>query len=95
MKIKNHYVWLCTVWIISALCNSVGSVVNFVDGNIIFGIALLIFSIAFGFVGGILFEKALTIYKHNQVCDWLHEIAEELREEASKKIKPFEEFDDE
>lgn len=93
MKLKNHYVWLCVIWISSTLCDGLSSIVNFVEGNLIRGSIFLILSIAFAFVSGILLEKAITIYQHNKTCDWLHDFAEELREEALEKIKPFDEFE--
>lgn len=93
MKIKNHYILLCVIWVIASISNAVSCVVNFVDGKLAVGFIFLILSVAFAFVSGILLEKALEIHNHNKEVDWLHEIAQELQEEQISKIKPFEEFE--
>jgi hypothetical protein len=90
MKLKNHYAWLCPIWIISTICESLACVVNFVEGNLAVGFIFLVLAVSFAFVSGILLNKAIAIYWHNKEVDWLHDIVEELREE---KEKPFEEFD--
>ena len=95
MKLKNHYAWLCPFWIISTLLDSISCVVNFVDGKIAVGFIFLILSVAFAFASGMLLQKALEIRNHNKTCDWLHEIAEELKENAINKIEPFEDFKNE
>ena len=46
----------------------------------------------FAFVSGVLLQKALEIRKHNQTCDWLHDIAEDLRSQAINSIEPFEDL---
>lgn len=93
MKIKNHYAWICPIWIISTILDSITCVVNFVDGRFGFGFIFLILSVSFAFVSGMLLNKAMVIYNHNKTCDWLHDIAIELAKEEIEKIKPFEEFD--
>jgi hypothetical protein len=54
------------------------------------GLLFLVLSVAFAFVGGMLLEKSLSIYRHNKTCDWLSEIAEEMIEQ--EKELPFGEF---
>jgi hypothetical protein len=91
MKIKNYYAWLCPLWIISTLCDSLACVVNFVEGKFAIGLIFLILSVAFAFVSGILLNKAIAVYWHNKEVDWLREYLEELREETIRQINPFEE----
>jgi hypothetical protein len=93
MKIKNHYILLCVIWVIASISNAVSCVVNFVDGKLAVGFIFLILSVSFSFVSGILLNKAVVVYWHNKEVKWLHEIAEELKEEAIQQIKPFEEFE--
>lgn len=92
MKLKNHYAWLCPFWIIASICDSLACVVSFVEGKIIFGFIFLILSVGFAFVSGILLQKAIFIYHHNQEVDWLKEISEELRQNAINQIEPFGDF---
>jgi hypothetical protein len=92
MKIKNHYAKLCFVWIFTTLIDSLACVVNFVEGNLWRGFIFLILSISFSFVSGILLNKAIAIYRHNKVCDFLKDIHEFLREQTEEKTEPFEEF---
>lgn len=94
MKIKNHYAWICVIWTLATLLNTVSCVIEFVDGNLAWGTFLLIIAVSFAYVSGILFNKALEILKHNQMCDWLHDITEDLREQAINSIEPFEELGD-
>lgn len=93
MKVKNYYAWLCPLWIISTLCDSISCVVTFVNGKFAVGLIFLILSVAFSFVSGILLNKAIAVYWHNKEVDWLQEMAKELQKEAIRQIKPFEEFD--
>jgi hypothetical protein len=93
MKLKNHYAWLFVVCAIATLANSLSCVVNFVGGNIIIGFIFFVLSIAFGFVSGMLLQKSLEIREHNKTCDWLKEIAEDLKEQYFDSLSPFEEFD--
>jgi hypothetical protein len=94
MKIKNYYVWLAIAYIAMAIIDGIFCVVNFVDQKIWLGLLQLCLSNAFAFVGGIFFEKSYVIKRHNEACDWLHEIAEELREKQKEETGlPFEEFD--
>ena len=90
MKIKNTYAWLCPLWIISTLCDSLACVINFVDGKFAIGLIFLILSVAFAFVSGILLNKAIAVYWHNKEVDWLHENIDAFRE---KNEEPFKEFD--
>ena len=90
MKIKNTYAWLCPLWIISTLCDSLACVINFVDGKFAIGLIFLILSVAFAFVSGILLNKAIAVYWHNKEVDWLHEYIDAFRE---KNEEPFKEFD--
>lgn len=90
MKLKNHYAWLCVVWIISALLQALCAVVNFVEGDLFVGFLFLILTCSFSFVGGILLDKALMIYHHNKFCDMLEKLPNKIEEE-----KPFEEFEGE
>lgn len=92
MKIKNNYAWLCVIWTLATLLNTVSCVIEFVDGNLVWGTLLLIIAVAFSFVSGSLLQKSLEIRKHNQTCDWLHDIAEDLREQAINSIEPFEDL---
>jgi hypothetical protein len=92
MKLKNHYAWLCAIWIISTICESLACVVNFVDGKIVLGFVFLVLSVAFSFVSGMLLVKALAIRWHNKEVDWLHSVAEDLYEEEMNQIEPFEDF---
>lgn len=89
MKLKNHYAWVCLIWIIATIFDSVSCVVNFVEGNLAVGLIFLVLSVAFAFVSGILLNKAIVVYWHNKEVDWLHEIAQELKENAiiCKQIK--------
>lgn len=91
MKIKNHYAWLCAIWIIATICDSVSCAVNFINGEIVFGFMFLVMSVGFSFVSGILLNKAVAVYNHNKEVEWLEEIAETLYDD----IEPFEEFDNE
>lgn len=93
MKIKNHYILLCVIWVITSILNAISCVVNFVDGKLAVGFIFLILSVSFSFVSGSLLNKAVVVYWHNKEVEWLHEIAEELKEEAIQQIKPFEEFE--
>lgn len=95
MKLKNHYVWICLLWIIITLCHSVSCVVNFVNENLGFGCLFLVLAVGFSFMSGVLFNKAKAIYHHNKQVDWLKEISKQLSEEEIQSIKPFEDFDDE
>lgn len=90
MKLRNHYAWLCVVWIISALLQALCAVVNFVEGDLFVGFLFLILSCSFSFVGGLLLDKALMIYHHNKFCDMLKNLPDNIEEE-----KPFEEFESE
>lgn len=92
MKINNHYIWLCVLWLLSSVMNSICAVTNFVDGSSGIGILFLVTSVGFAFVGGILLERALQTHKHNQEVELLHYIMEELMKEEAENIKPFEEF---
>lgn len=91
MRIKNHYAWICAIWIISVLLDTVNCVVKFVEGEIIIGFIFLILAVAFAFVSGILLQKAIAIYQHNKVCEFLEDIHEFLKEQN----EPFEEFNNE
>jgi hypothetical protein len=95
MKVKNHYVWVCVLWIICTILHSINCAVNFVDGNLAKGFIYLICAVAFSFVSGLLLIKALQTKKHNDICDFLDKIAEEIIEKQIKNIKPFEEFENE
>ena len=90
MKIKNHYIWICIIWIIATVSGSLACVVKFVDGKIGLGFIFLILSVAFSFVSGILLNKAIAVYWHNKEVDWLHEYIDAFRE---KNEEPFKEFD--
>lgn len=94
MKLKNHYIWLCAIWIFFTIINAVNSVVHFTNGNIGKGFISLVLSIAFSFVSGVLLKNAINIAKYNQ---YLQRWEEKLKEiEARKKSvqeKPFAEFD--
>lgn len=90
MKIKNNYIWLSVLWILSTLFDTVFCVVNFVDGSLIYGLIFLFLSVSFSFVSGILLNKAILVYWHNKEVDWLHDFAKELSQEQNK---PFEEFE--
>ena len=68
-------------------------IVNFVSDNLWQGAVNLLLAVPFAFVCGILCEKANATHKHNQTCDWLHDIAQELRQKAIEKIDPFEDID--
>lgn len=92
MKIKNHYAWICGLWIFATLVQSLACVVNFVGDNLIVGFIFLVTSVSFAFVSGILLNKAIIIYKHNKTCDFLEYIHEFLREHQAEE-KPFEEFE--
>ena len=93
MKIKNLYAWLFILWAIFTFALSVVSVVDFVDGNLIWGISFLILAVGFSFVSGILLARAVSIFFHNKEVDWLQEIAQEWLEEEFEQLKPFEEFE--
>jgi hypothetical protein len=93
MKLKNYYAFICIIWISSTFLNTLSTIIHFVDGTLWKGFIFLILSIAFAFVSGIYLEKAITIYKHNKTCDWLHDIAQELRQKEIEKIDPFEDID--
>ena len=94
MKIKNNYAKISVIWVLSTLLNSVSCLVQFVDGDLAWGFILLLVAVSFSFVSGILVQKALEIRKHNQMCDWLHDIAEDLREQAINSIEPFDDLGD-
>ena len=93
MKIRNHYIWMCILWAIISMTNTILCVVNFVDGSLWQGVVNLLLAVPFSFVCGLLCEKAHEVRKHNQTCDWLHDIAEDLRKEAIERINPFDEID--
>ena len=95
MKLKNHYAWLCPLWIIATVFNSITCVVNFFNEKLAVGFIFLILSVSFAFVSGILLEKAIFIHQHNKEVDWLREIAEELKKNAINQIEPFEDFKNE
>ena len=92
MKIKNYYAFVAVAWIITTIIDCFACVVNFVDGTYLIGLIFLIITIAFSFVSGILVQKAIEIYKHNQLCDFLEHIEDYLEEEP-EEITPFEEFE--
>ena len=93
MKIKNYYFWIAVIYVATCIIDGIFCVVNFVDGRLWLGLFQLCLSNAFALVGGIFFEKAFVVKRHNEACDWLHEIAEELRENQKKETElPFEEF---
>lgn len=66
MKIKNHYAWICAVWIITSILNCIGAFVCFENQDLGMGLLLLVFSVSFAFISGSLFEKAKSIYRHNK-----------------------------
>lgn len=95
MKIKNYYLCAFIVWVILTLINCILCVVNIIDGKTWQPILNLCVTVGFAFVSGILFERAMVIKKHNEACDWLHEVYEELKEKKQQELedeKPFEEF---
>jgi hypothetical protein len=93
MKRKNNCAWLCILWILIALCDMICCILNFIEGKLFLGAICLILSVSFSFVGGILLEKAISIYWQNKEVDYLNELFEEYREQKSEQIKPFEEFE--
>jgi hypothetical protein len=95
MKRKNYYVVVVIVWSIIAIIQSVCCVVNFVDGNLLQGTLNCIFAVSFAFVDGIFLNKAIILHEHNKTCDWLHDIANELKQDLINNIEPFEGFDNE
>ena len=92
MKIKNNSAWLAIVWAILAVAQSIGSVVNFVSGNLWLGVLFLILSVAFAFVCGILLQKAIYVYYHNKEVEWIESVHKAILESEMEKVKPFEEF---
>jgi hypothetical protein len=92
MKLKNYSAWLAIVWAILAVAQSIGSVVNFVSGNLWVGVLFLILSVAFAFVCGILLQKAIYVYYHNKEVEWLESVHKAILESEVEKVKPFEEF---
>lgn len=92
MKITNHYIWLCALWITSTICDSISCARNFIEGNLVVGFVFLVLSVAFAFVSGILLNKAIQIHQHNKACKFLEEIHEFLLEQEIDSIDPFEEI---
>lgn len=94
MKIKNYYFWFALIYVAICIIDGIFCVVNFVDGRLWLGLFQLCLSNAFAFVGGIFLNKAFVIKRHNETCDWLHDIAEDLRQYQIEETElPFEEFD--
>ena len=91
MKLKNYYAWLCPIWIIATVANTICCILNFVEGKFIVSIIFLVLAVSFSFVSGILLVRAITIYNHNKACDWLEKMAVDLRDEYMSQLQPFEE----
>jgi hypothetical protein len=98
MKLKNHYVGLCVVWIFITFCDSFVCGINFMRGNLSIGFLYLAISVLASFVSGIFFVKAKNVAKYNKCVENMERKLEIL---AKKKIdllkaeenKPFKEFD--
>lgn len=88
MKIKNHYIWLCIIWLVSGIINATNTIVYFVEDKFAWGILFLAVALACYLVGGTLLQKALYVHSHNKQVDFLHDLAEYAKE----RIEPFEEF---
>jgi hypothetical protein len=94
MKLKNHYVWMCAIWIISTLLQAVACCINFINGETIKGIAYLCFAIGFAFVSGILYNNAKKVSKYNHYLDKIEKAFDLLATPKKEKEQtPFDEFD--
>ena len=98
MKIKNHYIGLCIIWVAISILDSLVCALNFVKGNIGVAFIFLCISVGFSFVSGILFTKAKSISTYNHYLKmWEEEIQflEQLKKlkEEELKTEPFKEFE--
>lgn len=93
MKKKNYSAYVCVLWSLLTIVNCLNSINNFANNNLLFGIICLCVSVGFGFVTGILFNKAIETHRHNQQVEWLEGIARELEQDLIDRINPFEDFE--
>jgi hypothetical protein len=93
MKIKNYFAFVCVIWAMLSISNSILAINNFIQGYIVFGVINIILSVSFAFACGSLFEKAIMVRKYNKQVDL---IAKEIKEELEElKNIPFKEFENE
>ena len=92
MKIPNYFAWLCPIWAVITLMQSVISVVDFVADKLAFGLLHLVLAVAFSFVCGIMFKYAMSIRRFNKDIEKFGKVQMPFQQKVEK---PFEEFNNE